>query len=238
MELKTDKKMSYAIDLRFHPQGVSCQSKEETPRMAQAINITLADHLRPRSLSPSLGYDLAVIIVGSLLITACAKISIPLGSSPVPITGQTFAILLVGALLGPKRGALAVLAYIAQGLAGLPVSATGLVGLPWIAGPTGGYLVGFVVAAFITGMFARRGWDRNPFLTALAMTIATAAIFACGLAWLSRFPLPDTLLRSGLLPFLPGAVIKIALATILLPSGWKILRSFSVPPTSQGHPKG
>ena len=200
--------------------------------MTQALSITLADQLRPRSLSPSLGYDLILIASGSLLITACSKLSIPLGSSLIPITGQTFAILLIGALLGPKRGVLAVLAYIAQGLAGLPVSATPLVGIPWLIGPSGGYLVGFVIAAFITGTFAQRGWDRHPYLTALAMTIATAVILACGLIWweyLSGWTIP---LQLGLYVFLPGAVIKIALATILLPSGWKLLRYFQVPPSS------
>ena len=90
-------------------------------------------------------------------------------------------------------------------------------------GPTGGYLVGFVFAAFIVGLLAERGWDRSVGRTVLAMTIGTAVIFACGLAWLAFFVGPKHVWMAGLVPFLPGAAIKIALATALLPSGWKVL---------------
>lgn len=195
--------------------------------MSTVSALTFADHLLPRGDSRSLGRNLALVMGGSMLIALSARISIPVGFGLVPITGQTFAVLLVGALLGARRGALAVFAYLGEGLAGLPVGAMGLSGIPWVIGPTGGYLLGFVVAAYITGALAQRGWDRSPLLTIAAMSLGTAAIFSFGLAWLSRFPNPAGLLESGLYPFLPGAVIKIALAAALLPSGWKVLAMMS-----------
>ncbi|MCZ6834847.1 MAG: biotin transporter BioY, partial [Planctomycetota bacterium] len=132
---------------------------------------------------------------------------------------------------------LAVLAYLAQGLSGIPVSAQGIVGLPWLLGPTGGYLLGFIAAAYITGWFAQRGWDRKPHLTAFAMTIATAVLFIPGLLWLAfsasiissmglqgiRVVEPASVLAAGLWPYLPGAAIKIILATLMLPMGWHVL---------------
>ncbi len=194
--------------------------------MSTVLALTFADHLLPRGGSRSLGRNIALVMGGSLLIALSARISIPVGFGLVPITGQTFAVLLVGALLGARLGALAVIAYIGEGLAGLPVGAGGNSGIPWIIGPTGGYLVGFVVAAYITGTLAQRGWDRNPLLTIAAMTLGTTAIFAFGLMWYGRFLPPGGLLVSGLYPFLPGAVIKIALAAALLPTGWKLLAMF------------
>ena len=191
--------------------------------MSTVSALTFADHLLPRGGSRSLGRNLALVMGGSLLIAMSARIAIPVGFGLVPITAQTLAVLLVGALLGGRLGALAVIAYIGEGLAGLPVGAMGNSGILWISGPTGGYLVGFVVAAYITGTLAQRGWDRSPLLTIAAMTLGTTVIFAFGLVWHSRFLPPELLLASGLYPFLPGAVIKIALAAALLPMGWKIL---------------
>lgn len=195
--------------------------------MSTVSALTFADHLLPRKGSRRLARNLALVLGGSLLIALSARISIPVGFGLVPITAQTFAVLLVGALLGGRLGALAVIVYIGEGLAGLPVGAMGFSGIPWIIGPTGGYLVGFVVAAYITGTLAQRGWDRSPVLTIAAMSLGTAAIFAFGLMWLSRWSNPAGLLESGLYPFLPGAVIKIALAATLLPAGWKVLGMMS-----------
>ena len=188
----------------------------------QAVAVpTFADEFRPARSAAGWLYDVILVVAGSVLIAACAKIQIPLW--PVPITGQTFAIVLIGALYGSKRGAATVLAYLAEGAAGLPVFAGGVGGAAYMFGPTGGYLVGFVFAAFIVGLLAERGWDRSVGRTVLAMTIGTAVIFACGLAWLAFFVGPKHVWMAGLVPFLPGAAIKIALATALLPSGWKVL---------------
>lgn len=188
---------------------------------------TFADTFRPTKAAAGWTYDVFLVLCGTLLIAVCAKVQIPLW--PVPITGQTFAIVLIGALFGPWRGAATVLAYLAEGAIGLPVFAGGAGGFLYMFGPTGGYLMGFVPAAFVVGLLARRGWDRNVHMTALAMSIGTAVIFIFGLAWLhaiinlGRFEATSSVLMMGFYPYLPGAVIKIALAAALLPSGWKLL---------------
>jgi biotin transport system substrate-specific component len=151
-------------------------------------------------------------------------VAIPLPFSPVPVTGQTLAVLLVGALLGSRRGSLAVLAYIAQGLAGLPVFAGGALGMARLLGPTGGYLVGFVAAAFLVGLLAERGWDRRVLTTAAAMMLGNLVIYAIGALWLAPFVGgPEQALATGVLPFIPGDLVKIAAAALLLPAGWKLL---------------
>ena len=157
-----------------------------------------------------------------MLIGLCAQIKIqPFG--PVPITGQTFAVLMIGALLGARRGSMAVLAYLAQGVAGLPVFAV-VSGPLALLGPTGGYLVGFVPAAYVTGFLAERGWDRRFGTTVLAMALGNIIIYAFGLAQLSLLTgLSKTVLTAGLLPFIPGDILKMVLAAILLPSAWKLL---------------
>jgi biotin transport system substrate-specific component len=165
-------------------------------------------------------YEVVTVLLGSALIALSAQVAVRLAVSPVPITMQTFAVLLVGALYGSRRGAVTVLAYVGEGLAGLPVFASGGAGPAYLLGPTGGYLLGFIAAAFVVGRLAERGWDRRVATTALAMTIGTAVIFALGLAWLVFFVGPRAVLATGLVPFLPGAVLKIALATAVLPLGW------------------
>ena len=183
-----------------------------------------ADLLRPTMRRSALLYDAALVLGGSLVIALSAQVAIQLPFSPVPITGQTLAVLLVGALLGSRRGALAVLAYIAEGFAGLPVFAGGAAGLARLFGPTGGYLVGFVAAAFLVGWLAERGWDRRFGTTLAAMTLGNLVIYGVGAVWLAVFV--GGLSRAwslGVLPFLPGDAIKIVLAAVLLPGGWKLL---------------
>jgi biotin transport system substrate-specific component len=185
--------------------------------------LVYADVLRPARKHSAWLYDGTVIIGGSLFVALSAQVAIPLPFSPVPITGQTLAVLLVGMLLGRTRGSLAMLAYLAEGAAGLPVYAGGTAGLARLLGPTGGYLVGFVVAAFVAGFLAERGWDRHVVTTILAMILGNIAIYCCGLLWLTHFIGSAHLLALGLLPFLPGDAIKIVIAAILLPAGWKAL---------------
>ncbi len=120
-----------------------------------------ADIFRPSVRRYAGVYDAALILGASLLIALSARIAVPVPFSPAPITGQTLAVLLVGALLGSRRGALSVLAYLAEGAMGLPVFAGGGAGILWLLGPTGGYLFGFIAAAFVTGWLAERGWDRR-----------------------------------------------------------------------------
>lgn len=166
-----------------------------------------------------------LVIVFSLFIAASAQFSIQIG--PVPITGQSFAVLLTGALLGPRLGAAAVIAYLIEGAIGLPFFAPG--GAPGILrflGPTGGYLVAFPAAAFVTGAFAEHGWDKRYPTAVAAMAIGSAIIFLGGWAWfavLTNTP-PVAAFKIAVLPFLAGDVIKIALAAAVLPTGWALLK--------------
>ncbi|GIK65137.1 MAG: biotin transporter BioY [Chloroflexota bacterium] len=184
---------------------------------------TYSDVFRPQTRSNVLAYELLLLVGATLVIALSAQVSIRLWFTPVPITGQTFAVLLVGTLLGSKRGAVALLTYLAEGLAGMPVFANGTSGWAILSGPTGGYLVGFVAAAFVTGWLAERGWDRRVWTTALAMLIGNLVIYACGLTWLAKFVGTAHVLEAGLTPFLTGDALKIALAAGLLPGGWKLL---------------
>ena len=187
-------------------------------------SLLLADIWRPSRKALAFAYDAALIIAGSLIIALSAKIVIPLPFSPVPVTGQTLAVLLVGALYGSKRGSLAVLAYLAEGIAGLPVFAMGG-GILYLAGPTGGYLSGFVLGAYITGFLSERGWDRSVPFTLCAMLIGNIAIFFCGVFWLFQF-IGSKALVVGIIPFIPGGIVKTVIAAAILPSGWKLVHRF------------
>jgi biotin transport system substrate-specific component len=169
------------------------------------------------------GREVALILGGSLLIALSAQLQFVLPFSPVPITGQTFAVLLLGALYGSKRGPATVVTYLALGVMGLPVFAGGAFGLSRLVGPTAGYLVGFLAAAFVVGLLSERGWDRKPWATAVSMIIGNGIIYVTGILWLSRFVGWQAVMSTGFLPFLPGDALKIALATILLPAGWKLI---------------
>jgi biotin transport system substrate-specific component len=191
--------------------------------------LTIADLVRPAERRNARIYDAALISGGSLVIAGSAQIAVGV---PVPVTGQTFAVLMLAALLGSRRGVLCVLAYLAEGLMGLPVFSQGRAGPAMFFGPTGGFLLGFVPAAYIVGALAERGWDRRAITTMLAMVLGSVAMYACGLAWLSCLdnllgrPLGGSVLAVGLYPFLVGDVLKIVLATFLLPFGWRLIQYF------------
>jgi biotin transport system substrate-specific component len=192
--------------------------------------MTVADLVRPSEKRLAWLYDAAVIAGGSIAIALCAQVAI---GGPVPITGQTFAVLIIGALLGSRRGALCVLTYLTEGLLGLPVFAQGMGGPAVFLGPRGGYLVGFLAAAWLVGALAERGWDRRRTTTALAMIFGSITIYAFGLAWLSLLVHfagwsagGRGILAVGLYPFLAGDAVKVALAAVLLPAGWRILQHF------------
>lgn len=185
--------------------------------------MTYADILRPQLKSRALAYDALLVITGSLLMGLLAQVRLPLPFSPVPITGQTFGVLLLGALLGKTRGTMAVVAYLSEGMAGLPVFAGATAGPAVLLGPTGGYILGFLPAAYVVGALAQAGWDRRTGTTFLMMCIGTGLIYLTGLLGLARFVPSHLLLETGLLPFLPGGLIKIGLATLFLPAGWTLL---------------
>jgi biotin transport system substrate-specific component len=184
---------------------------------------TYADLLQPDEKHQALAYDLLLILGISLLIGLSAQVAIPLPFSPVPITGQTLMVLLAGATLGSKRGSLCLLAYLTEGLTGLPVFAAGASGLSQLLGPTGGYLVGFVVAAYFTGRLAEQGWDRRISTTALAMLFGNAVIYAFGVTWLMAFVGLKQAIAVGFYPFIIGDVLKLMIAALALPFGWKLL---------------
>lgn len=187
--------------------------------------MTYAEILRPAVGSKARLFDIACIAGGSAIIALSALVSIRLPFSPVPVTAQTMAVLLMGALLGKNRGIASVLMYYAQGIAGLPVFAGGMAGAVYFLGPTGGYLMGFLPAVMITGYLAERGWDRNLGTAFLSMLAGNIAIYAIGLLWLAAYVGADRVFALGLAPFLPGDIIKLVLATSILPAGWKGLRA-------------
>lgn len=180
-------------------------------------NSSLALAVRPQA---GLGYHLALVVGGSLLVALAAQVEIPMW--PVPVTMQTFAVLLVGGLLGSRLGAMSLLLYLAEGALGLPVFAGGAGSMLHFAGPTAGYLFGFVAAAFVVGWLCERGWSRKVETAVFAMLLGTAAIYLFGLPWLAQFTGWDKVLQLGLLPFIPGDVLKAILAALALPLGWKI----------------
>jgi biotin transport system substrate-specific component len=171
----------------------------------------------------SLAWKAVLVLAGSALIALAAQVRIPLPFSPVPVTGQTFAVLLVAAALG-RLGLASVVAYLVEGAIGLPVFAGGLSGVAYMTGPTGGYLIGFALAAAIVGSAAERGWDRHLATALAAMLVGEVAIYVCGLAWLARFVPADRLLTAGLVPFIPGDLFKMLLAALALPSAWRLVR--------------
>jgi biotin transporter BioY len=165
--------------------------------------------------------SVAVVVAFSLFTAAAAQVSIPIG--PVPITGQTFAVTLTGALLGSRLGAMSMIVYLLEGASGLPFFSNGGSGIMNFLGPTGGYLVSFPAAAFVTGAFAEHGWDKRFLSAAAAMTIGSIVILLAGWAWLSQLMPPAVAYRAGVEPFIIGDIVKIILAAAVLPSGWYLL---------------
>ncbi len=165
--------------------------------------------------------DGLLILAGSLLVAVCARIQVP---GVVPMTLQTLAVVLVGAALGSRRGALAMGAYLLEGAAGLPVFALPAAGPGYLAGPTAGYLLGFVAAAFVVGRMAERGWDRR-FATAVGtFGVGHLVILAVGYVWLSMYLGTTAALADGVVKFLPGAVMKTIAAAAVLPTCWRLVR--------------
>ena len=183
-------------------------------------SVTVADIWQPSEKARACLYDFSLIIVGSLFLGLSAQIAI---GWPVPFTMQTFAVLMIGALFGARRGSITILVYLFEGAVGLPVFSHGQGGFLIFFGPTGGYLVGFIIAAYMTGLLAQSGWDRKIITTILAMVLGNVVIYAFGLFWLSHLVNFNNALKIGLYPFIAGDLIKITLAAILFPSGWKLL---------------
>ena len=167
--------------------------------------------------------DIILIIIGSLFVAALAQVVIPLPFTPVPITGQTFGVLLVGAALGSKRGTASLALYLVEGAIGLPFFAGGAHGLTVLTGATAGYLVGFVGAAYVIGQLAERGLERSVHTSFIPFLVGTVIIYACGVSWLAvvlgSFSKAVTL---GLVPFIIGDIIKLIAAALALPAAWNL----------------
>jgi biotin transport system substrate-specific component len=196
--------------------------------MAIAPGSTIVDYLVPTkaSRSANLLRDAFLVIGASVLMALSARASINLPFTPVPITLQTLVVMLAAAALGGRRGALAMLLYLAEGAAGLPVFAKGG-GLLYFTGPTAGYLISYPFAAFVVGWLCERRLDRSLLTSILAMLPGTLIIYVIGVAWLAVL-LHLTLFQAlvaGMFPFIPGDLIKLVVAALLLPAAWKIVRT-------------
>jgi biotin transport system substrate-specific component len=190
--------------------------------------LTIADFLVPIRIGERLNArvrDIVLVLAGAVFIYLTARIAIPVPGSPVPITGQTFGVLLVGGALGFRRGSFAVLLYVLLGVVGLPFFAEGKGGLTVIWGATGGYLVGFVIAGAVVGRLAELGWDRKIGGALGAMLVGSAIIYAIALPWLGVVGhlSPGETIAKGLTPFLIGDAIKLVLAAVLFPTTWWIV---------------
>jgi biotin transport system substrate-specific component len=159
------------------------------------------------------------------LVAALAQIEIVLPFTPVPITGQTFGVLLLGAALGSKRGAAVMILYITEGAFGLPFFAGGASGFGILTGATAGYLVGFIGAAYVIGQLAERGLERSVRTSLIPFLVGTVIIYVCGVAWLSVFLGSFSKgIEFGMLPFLIGDAIKLVAAGLVLPIAWKLVK--------------
>jgi biotin transport system substrate-specific component len=187
---------------------------------------TLSGHILPRLFSETpILRQIFLVLMGSLFIAAMAQLAYRLPMSPVPQTGQTFAVLLVGMALGSRLGALAALAYCLEGIY-FPVFAEFRTWADPRTIYTAGYLVGFIGAAYVTGLLAERGWDRSAIGTVLAMLIGNAVIYVPGMLWLGYMlasaPITDVMYK-GMAVFMVGDVLKIIVAVVLFPTVWKVL---------------
>jgi biotin transport system substrate-specific component len=168
--------------------------------------------------------SVSLAVVFSLLTALAAQIVSPVGLGP-PITAQTFVVLLTGALLGSRMGAMAMIVYLVEGAVGLPFFSSGQGGIGHLLGQSGGYLMAFPAGAFITGAFAENGWDKRFWTAAVAMAVGSFIILLAGMAWFSLLthtsPLAAFLIN---LKYIPGDIIKILLAAAVLPTGWALLK--------------
>jgi biotin transport system substrate-specific component len=193
------------------------------------VNHAAAAAAQPRVLADVVPYvrarDVALVVAGALLTALCAQIAIPVPGDPVPITGQTFAVLLCGASLGANRGAAALALYAGLGFIGLPFYSDGGSGPEVIFGTNGGYILGFIVSAYVVGALAERKHDRRPATALPLFALGTLIIYACGVPWLAvsaDLSLAQAI-QLGVVPFIPGAIVKALAAAGLLPATWKFV---------------
>jgi biotin transport system substrate-specific component len=189
--------------------------------------ITLAPTLYTLTFPKTVSWmrDLTLILLGALFVAVLAQIKIPLPFTPIPLTGQTFAVLLIGAVLGSARGAASMVLYMVVGALGLPVFAGGASGVPYLTGATLGYLAGFAMAAYVIGLLAERGFERSVRTSLLPFLLGTLIIYACGVSWLAVIlGSVSKAIAAGVIPFLAGDAIKLIAAAFVLPVAWKLVK--------------
>ena len=192
----------------------------------------LADLIaHPSARARAFALDAGLVVAGAAAVAALAQVEVPLW--PVPITGQTLGVVVVGAALGARRGAASLATYLFAGLVGLPVFAGFTGGIATVLKPSFGFVIGFVVAAFVAGWFAERAWDRRPVLAFVGFVAASAIPFAFGIPYMAfilnvvgggTFGLSE-ILAFGLWPFVVGGLVKAALAAVLIPAAWAAVRA-------------
>ena len=203
------------------PRSASARPLGYIARVLRPDAATLRFAAFPRSTA----VDVALVLGGALLVAIAAQLRIPLPFTPVPITGQTFAVLLVGASLGTVRGGVSLLLYVLLGAVGAPFYAGGAHGFEVIVGATGGYLLSYPLAAAVTGALAERRWDRRMRSSVPAMLVGSAVIYLVGVPWLATFEGVGAgkAVALGMLPFVPGDLVKLVLAAAVLPGAWRAI---------------
>jgi biotin transport system substrate-specific component len=200
-------------------QKLSAARAVRMPTLAEAM----LDSLMTPSAATSAVTKAALVVFGSLLLAVSAQFKIPL--YPVPVTGQTLAVLLIGMTYGPRLGGITLAAYLFEGALGLPVFAGGAAGAAVLMGPTAGYLFGFLLAAIAMGYLAERGMGRTVVSTIAAMVIGNCVIYLCGALWLANFIGFGQAIAAGVLPFLYGDALKLVVAAGLMPWAWRAVKS-------------
>ena len=200
-------------------QKLSAARAVRMPTLARAM----LDSLMTPSAATSAVTKAALVVFGSLLLAVSAQFKIPL--YPVPVTGQTLVVLLIGMTYGPRLGGITLAAYLFEGALGLPVFAGGAAGVAVLMGPTAGYLFGFLLAAIAMGYLAERGMGRTVVSTIAAMVIGNCVIYLCGALWLANFIGFGQAIAAGVLPFLYGDALKLVVAAGLMPWAWRAVKS-------------
>ena len=199
---------------------------------APARRRVLADLVaRPAARSRAFAVDAALVLAGTALVALLAKVSFFIG--PIPITGQTLGVIVVGAALGARRGAASLTTYLLVGLAGLPVFAGPVAGPGYVLSPSFGFILGFIPAAFVAGWFAERAWDRKPWLAFVGFAAASVIPFLIGGPYLALILATvggatvtlASVLDAGVWPFIVPGLIKAAFAALLVPTAWALVRA-------------
>ncbi len=172
--------------------------------------------------------NVLTVIAASLFIALLAQVAVPIPGSPVPLTLQPIAVLLVGVTLGSRRGAAAAALYLFEGMSGMPVFAQGHAGIFWVTvGPTAGYLLSYPFAAFVAGFVSERGWGSQMLRSIAGMLLALGVIYAGGWAWLAVYFSPRNAYSMGILPFFVADIVKVAIGASLLPSAQRLVSRLS-----------